>query len=102
MSKAMTKVTKRKAVAKGRAKKSAPPKKMRTPGHQEVGLLIGFATKMKLLIDDVLDADDLQDWLRTGQVQIDWKRNTLIGPDGRRIGTFEIVRATIRDVSTDL
>jgi hypothetical protein len=99
---AMAKVTKRKAVAKGRVKKPAPLKRTLARGHQEVGLLIGLATKMKLLMDDVLDTDDLQDSLRTGQIQIDWKRNTLIGPDGKRIGTFEMVRATIRDVSGDL
>jgi hypothetical protein len=94
----MAKVSKR----KGRARVSAPLKRKRAQRHQEVSLLIGLATKMKLLLDDVLDIDDLQDWLRTGQIQLDWKRNTLIGPDGKQIGTFEIIRATIREVSADL
>jgi hypothetical protein len=93
---------KRKAAKKGRAGVSTSVKRMKARGHEEVSLLIGLATKMKLRLDVALDTYDLQDWLRTGQIQIDWKRNVLIGPDGKRIGSFEIVRATIREVSADL
>jgi len=99
---AKRKAIKRKAPGKGRAEVSAPRKKSKDGRHQEVGLLVGLATKMRLLIGTSVDTDDLLDWLRTGLIQLDWKRNSLSGPDGEQIGTFEIARATIREVSADL
>jgi hypothetical protein len=99
---AKQKAIKRKVPGKGRAGVSAPRKKSIDGRHQEIGLLVGLATKMRLLIGTSVDTDDLQDWLRTGLIQLDWKRNSLTGPDGEQIGTFEIARATIREVSADL